>query len=81
MDSAAFASIRASTGAVNWSGLPVLGITPEDLDPLEIARARAMLRSKLLKMSDDAFLRGIEAVRGDSVTNAGLLLFGKPDII
>nr|WP_319539738.1 RNA-binding domain-containing protein [uncultured Methanospirillum sp.] len=86
MDPAGFASMRASTGAVDWSGQPVAGITPEDLDPLEIARARAMLRSKnpeveLLKMPDDAFLRGLEAVRGDSVTNTGLLLFGKPDII
>ena len=86
MDPAGFASMRASTGAVDWSGQPVPGITPEDLDPLEIARARAMLRSKnpeseLLKMPDDAFLRGLEAVRGDSVTNTGLLLFGKPDII
>ena len=64
MDPAAFASMRASTGAVDWSGQQVAGITPEDLDPLEIARARAMLRSKnpeseLLKMPDDAFLRGI----------------------
>jgi len=86
MDSASFAAMRASTGAVDWSGAPAHGITIDDLDPLEIARARAILRSKnpesgLLQMSDDAFLRGIEAVRGQYVTNTGLLLFANPDIL
>lgn len=64
MDQALFVSMRTSTGAVNWSGQPVPGITPDDLDTLEIARARAILRNKnpeseLLKVSDDAFLRGL----------------------
>ncbi|MBR1369405.1 hypothetical protein RJ53_07830 [Methanocalculus chunghsingensis] len=86
MDPASFTAARASTGAVDWSGEPAHGITIDDLDPLEIARAKAILRSKnpeslLLQMSDDSFLRGIEAVRGQYVTNAGLLLFGRPDII
>lgn len=86
MDQAAFASARVSTGAVDWSGQPALGITQDDLDTLEIARARAILRSKnpeseLLKMGDKQFLEGLEAIRGDCVTNTGLILFGKPDII
>ena len=86
MDPAAFASARVSTGAVDWSGQPVPGITLDDLDPLEIARARFILRSKnpdsgLLKMDDVPFLQGLEAMRGDSVTNTGLLLFGKPDLL
>ncbi|QXO96055.1 putative DNA binding domain-containing protein [Methanospirillum purgamenti] len=86
MDPAVFASSRVSTGAVDWSGQPVHGITFEDLDSFEIARARAILRSKnpeseLLKMSDEPFLRGLEAIRGNNVTNTGLLLFGKSDII
>lgn len=81
MDPAVFASSRVSTGAVDWSGQPVHGITFEDLDSFEIARARAILRSKnpeseLLKMSDEPFLRGLEAIRGNNVTNTGLLLFG-----
>jgi len=86
MDPVAFASSRVSTGAVDWSGQPALGITIDDLDSLEIARARAILRSKnpeseLLKMNDEPFLRGLEAIRGNNVTNTGLILFGKPDII
>jgi len=86
IDPVAFASARVSTGAVDWSGQPVPGITLDDLDTLEIARSRAILRSKnpeseLLKMDDEPFLRGLEAIRGENVTNTGLLLFGKPDII
>jgi len=86
MDPAEFASLRASTGVVDWSGEPAHGVTIDDLDPIEIARARAFLRSRnpesgLLKLSDDAFLRGLEAVRNDMVTNTGLLLFGKQDVV
>ncbi len=81
-----FISLRTSTGIVDWSGEPAHGVTNEDLDPIEIARARNFLRSRnpeseLLKLSDDAFLRGIGAIRGDIVTNTGLLLFGKPEAI
>jgi ATP-dependent DNA helicase RecG len=86
IDPAEFASLRSSTGAVDWSGEPAQSVTLEDLDPLEIARARNFLRSRnpeseLLKLSDDAFLRGLGAVRNDVVTNTGLLLFGKPEVI
>jgi len=86
IDPAEFTSMRVSSGALDWSGETAHGITLEDLDPLEIARARSFLRSRnpesdLLKLSDDAFLHGLEAVRHGSVTNTGLLLFGKPDVI
>lgn len=86
MDPAAFASARVSTGAMDWSGQIVPELPFDALDPLEIARARAIIRSKnpdsgLLKMSDIPFLQGLEAMRGDSVTNTGFLLFGKPDIL
>lgn len=77
---------RVATGAVDWSGQTADGIRPDDLDPVEISRARAVLRSKnpeseLLKMKDAQFLSGLEAVRKGRVTNAGLLLFGKPEVL
>jgi len=86
IDPGEFVSIRVSSGALDWSGQTASGISMEDLDPLEIARARSFLRSRnpespLLSLSDTAFLQGIEAVRNGAVTNTGLLLFGKPEII
>jgi len=81
-----FVSMRVSSGALDWSGQAASGISMEDLDPLEIARARSFLRSRnpesgLLTLPDAAFLQGIEAVRNGAVTNTGLLLFGKPEVI
>ena len=83
MDQAALMRARFSTGAVDWSGEEAEGVSIEDLDPLEIARARTFLRSRnpeseLLKLSDEPFLQGIQAVRRGRVTNTGLLLFGTP---
>lgn len=77
---------KVSTGAVDWSGQPADGAKADLLDPLEIARARAILRSKnpeseLLKMADHQFLEGLEAIRKGKVTNAGLLLFGRPEVL
>ena len=81
-----FVTMRVSSGALDWSGEAAQGVTSEDLDPLEIARARSFLRSRnpesaLLTLPDSAFLQGLEAVRNGLVTNTGLLLFGKPDVI
>ena len=81
-----FVTMRISSGALDWSGEAASGVSLEDLDPLEIARARSFLHSRnpesaLLTLSDAAFLQGLEAVRNGSVTNTGLLLFGKPDVI
>jgi len=86
LDPAEFQAIRVSTGVVDWSGQPAQGVTVDDLDPLEIARARAYLRSRnpnsgLLQASDNDFLKGLGAIRFGEVTNTGLLLFGKPDVI
>ncbi len=86
LDPAEFLKSRISTGAVDWSGQPAEGATRDDLDPLEIARARGILRSRnpeseLLRSNDDEFLRGLEAIRNGRVTNTGLLLFGRPDVI
>lgn len=57
-----------------------------DLDPLEIARARSILRGKnpeseLLRASDAELLQGLGAIRAGLVTHAGLLLFGRPEVI
>jgi len=38
--------MRVSSGALDWSGQAASGISMEDLDPLEIARARSFLRSR-----------------------------------
>ncbi len=86
IDPAEFLAIRVSTGAVDWSGQPAQGVTINDLDPLEIARARSFLRSRspdsgLLNASDEAFLQGLGAIRSGAVTNTGLLLFGRPDVL
>lgn len=86
LDPAQFLSIRVSTGAVDWSGQPAQGVTINDLNPLEIARARAFLRSRnpnsgLLQASDEEFLQGLGAIRRGVVTNTGLLLFGKSEVL
>lgn len=86
LDPAAVARARVATGAVDWSGEPAAGVTIRDLDPVEIARARSILRSKspeseLLRLDDVGFLRGLEAIRGDLATHTGLLLFGHPDVL
>ena len=86
IDPAEFVTMRVSSGALDWSGETAQGVTLEDLDPLEIARARSFLKSRnpesvLLSLPDTAFLQGLEAVRNGLVTNTGLLLFGKPEVI
>lgn len=86
LDPQSFSRHKITTGAVDWSGGAATDVKKEDLDPLEIARARSILRSKnpeseLLKSSDEEFLKGLEAVRDNEVTNTGLLLFGKPEVV
>jgi ATP-dependent DNA helicase RecG len=81
MDPHAFARAQASAGIVDWSGLPAEGVDVADLDPVEIARARNVLRrfkaqSELLKVDDVSLLVGVGAVHEGRVTRAGLLLFG-----
>lgn len=86
LDPAAVARVRVATGAVDWSGERAVGLVVADLDPVEVARARSILRSKspeseLLRLDDVAFLRGLEAMRGESITHTGLLLFGRPEAL
>ena len=73
-------------GAIDWSGEPAEGVTRADLDPVEVARARNVLRrfraqSELLKASDDDLLVGVGAIREGRVTRAGCLLFGNESVL
>jgi len=82
VDSYAFARTRVSMGVVDWSGEPAEGVTREDLDPVEMARARNVLRrfrpeSELLRVDDDSMLVGLGALRQGHITRVGLLLFGR----
>ena len=85
MDAHEFAKAQVSSGAVDWSGQPsAIGL--DALDPIEIARARGILRGKnpeseLLRLDDESFLKGLEAVKGGRMTHTGLLLFGRPDVL
>ena len=85
LDPAGFARARVSSGAIDWSG-QATDLPASALDPVELARARAILRrfnpeSELLRANDADFLKGLGAVRGGRVTHAGLLLFGQSEVI
>ncbi len=82
LDPQSFLRARVATGAVDWSGEPAEGVEVEDLDVVEIARAKNVLRrinpeSELLKVREREFLTGLGALRGGKVTHTGLLLFGR----
>jgi ATP-dependent DNA helicase RecG len=84
LDPDEFARRQARLGATDWSAQIVEGLTPADLDAVEIARARNRIRDKdpgsiLLTLSDKDFLAGLGVTRGGRVTNAGLVLFGRED--
>lgn len=77
---------RMSIGAIDWSAEPAAGITLNDLDPLEIERFRNTLRSQkptseLLNLSNEELLRAVKAVEGTNVVNAGVLMFGRKDVL
>ena len=86
MDPQSFLRSRISAGAVDWSGEAARDLTLADLDPVEIARARNVLRrnqadSALLALNDPDLLTALGAVRNGHVTHAGLLLFGHEEIL
>ncbi len=86
LDPKGFARTRVSTGEVDWSGAPAEGVSLSDVDPVQIARARNVLRSKdpssgLLAVDDSEFLVGLEAVREGQLTHTGLLLFARRDVL
>lgn len=85
LDPHGFARSQISSGAIDWSGQPTdLGLSA--LDPVEIARARGILRrinpeSELLKLSDEPFLVALGAVRNRRATHTGLILFGNESLL
>ena len=86
LDHTSFQRGRIASGALDWSGQPAHGVRLTDLDPVEMARARAILRSKnpesdLLQAGDADFLKGLGAMRAGQVTHTGLLLFGQAEVI
>lgn len=86
LDPRSFARSRVSTGEVDWSGAPAEGVSLEDVDAVQVARARNVLRSKdpssgLLALNDAEFLAGLEAVRDGRLTHTGLLLFARRDVL
>ncbi|HTO02227.1 MAG TPA: RNA-binding domain-containing protein, partial [Opitutus sp.] len=85
LDPQGFARSQISSGAIDWSGQPT-DLETAVLDPVEIARARGILRrinpeSELLKLADEPFLAALGAVRGGRATHAGLILFGSDTLL
>lgn len=86
LDPAVFQRAQITTAALDWSGAPAQGLSLNDLDPLQIERARQVLRSKnpssgLIELDNVPFLEGLEALRGGLVTHAGMLLFARRDVL
>ena len=86
LDPSAFQHAQVRTAALDWSGAVAQGLTLQDLDPLQIERARQILRTKapssgLLELSESRFLQGLEAVRDGRVTHAGMLLFARREVL
>jgi ATP-dependent DNA helicase RecG len=86
MDGQRFVKSRIAAGAMDWSGERSRDLSMADLDAVEIARARNVLRrnhadSGLLALSDPDLLLALGAVRNGQVTYAGLLLFGREETL
>jgi ATP-dependent DNA helicase RecG len=84
LDAQGFVRRQVAMGALDWSGERAREVSLSDLDPVEIARARNVLRrnqadSGLLGLSDTDLLVALGAVRHGHVTHAGLLLFGQEE--
>lgn len=86
LDADAILRVKASAGTLDWSGEVADGIEKDDLDPVEIARARNILHSRrpgsdLLRATDEELLVALGATRKGRITHAGLLLFGRENVI
>ena len=86
LDRVAFQRAQVASAALDWSGAPAQGVALSDLDPLQLERARQVLRSKvpssgLLDLPDLEFLQGLEAVRDGVVTHTGVLLFARREVL
>lgn len=81
---------RAERSLADFSALPVAGATWDDLDALEFARLRRLIKefhgdSTLLELSDTDIARALGLIRTDgdhqAATVAGLLLVGKENAL
>ncbi|HEY4081143.1 MAG TPA: ATP-binding protein [Burkholderiaceae bacterium] len=86
LDPQAFNLTRIRAGAVDWSGAAAEGVSFNDLDLVQIERARNVLRARdpssgLLELPEADFLAGLEAVRDGRVTHTGLLLFARREVL
>lgn len=84
VDPVEFQKSRVAQGAIDWSAFPADGISPDDLDPVEIARAKNVARvfnpkSGLAVLPNREFVAAIKAVVRNRVTRAGFLLLGRED--
>ncbi|HYX23705.1 MAG TPA: RNA-binding domain-containing protein [Thermoanaerobaculia bacterium] len=84
MDARSFVRSQVAVGSMDWSGERSRELSAADLDAVEIARARNVLRrnhadSGLLALSDPDLLAALGAMRNGQVTYAGLLLFGREE--
>jgi ATP-dependent DNA helicase RecG len=84
MNAQSFVRSQVAAGAMDWSGERSRELSVADLDVVEIARARNVLRrnhadSGLLGLSDMDLLLALGAVRNGQVTYAGMLLFGREE--
>lgn len=85
LDPHGFARSQISSGVIDWSG-QATDLELSALDPVEIARARGILRrinpeSELLKLADEPFLVALGAARNGRVTHTGLILFGNETLL
>jgi ATP-dependent DNA helicase RecG len=83
---ATLARMIASGGDVDLSASPVEGSTPGDLDGSALEKARERLRaqpstSRLAEMSDADLLEALGLAVGGELSQAAVLLFGKPGVI
>lgn len=82
----AIAQMISSSGALDLSAAPAAGTALGDLSPEALQRGRDYLRKRpglagLAEEDDEVLLRGLRLMSGSELTQAAILLFGKPDAI
>jgi ATP-dependent DNA helicase RecG len=76
----------SSSGALDLSAAPAEGATLTDLSPEALQQGRVHLRGRpglgsLAEEDDKTLLSGLRLMSGSELTQAAILLFGKPDAI
>jgi ATP-dependent DNA helicase RecG len=80
------ARMVSSSGALDLSAAPAEDATLADLSPEALQKGRDYLRRRpglasLAEEDDETLLRGLRLISGSELTQAAILLFGKPDAI